>query len=418
MALDGIEQSLCESIAGKRDALLRDLTEHVAIPTGRNFAPGLKRYRELLIARLEGLGAQVEVLVGDARPGWLEVKGIGSRAASATPRAAGEGDDPGRLVIHAVRTVNKKNPRVLLACHMDTVHDPHGDFLDLTIAEGGDVQSGIARGPGAADMKGGIVIALAALDALQARGIEINWTFILNSDEERGSFHSARLLAETARQCDVGIATEPALAGGALATERMGSGQFHIEVFGQSAHVGRDFEKGVSAVNKLAEIITILSKLAEPQHGKIVNVGPIVGGDITNAVPDHAACWGNVRYESTAAGDELAKAVDALATAEDAMPRVIVNRLWNRPAKPMTDSVRKLAETARSAAEDLGQTLPFMKTGGVCDGNILQAAGLPVIDSLGVRGGNLHRTDEFVEVASLVERCQMMAVLLRRLGDR
>jgi glutamate carboxypeptidase len=46
----------------------------------------------------------------------------------------------------------------------------------------------------------------------------------------------------------------------------------------------------------------------------------------------------------------------------------------------------------------------------------MQQAGLPTIDTLGVRGGNLHRTDEFVEIASLVERAQLLAVLLMRVS--
>ena len=399
--------------------MLRDLAEHVSIPTGRNHAPGLARYRELLIGRLERLGANIEVLEGDVRPAWLEYSRAGEQAASAKPpatadlrQAADTEGDPGRVVIRATHAAKEKGPRVLIACHMDTVHDPEGKFQELTIERDGR----IARGPGAADMKGGIVIALHALEALMERDIDINWTCILNSDEERGSFHSARLLAETAERCDVGIAMEPALPGGALAIQRMGSGQFHIEVFGRSAHVGRDFEKGVSAVNKLAQIILDVSKLADPAAGKIVNIGPIVGGDITNAVPDHAACWGNVRYETPAAGDELAAALDALTTAADAMPRVVAHWQWNRPAKSMTEAVKKLAETARMVAEVLGQSLPFAKTGGVCDGNILQAAGLPVIDTLGVRGGNLHRTDEFIEVESLVDRCQLVALLIERVA--
>ena len=78
--------------------------------------------------------------------------------------------------------------------------------------------------------------------------------------------------------------------------------------------------------------------------------------------------------------------------------------------------VLDLAQIARKSLIDLGQQLPFASTGGVCDGNVLQAAGLPTIDTLGVRGGNLHRPDEFVEVASLVERCQLLAVTLTRIG--
>ena len=94
---------------------------------------------------------------------------------------------------------------------------------------------------------------------------------------------------------------------------------------------------------------------------------------------------------------------------------VKVYRSFNRPAKPETPAVRRLAEMAREEAEALGQSLPFESTGGVCDGNVLQAAGLPTIDTMGVRGGNLHRHDEWIELDSLTERAALLARLLVRL---
>jgi glutamate carboxypeptidase len=92
-------------------------------------------------------------------------------------------------------------------------------------------------------------------------------------------------------------------------------------------------------------------------------------------------------------------------------------RAFNRPAKPMTKETETLALKARMVAEDLGQNLPFGKTGGVCDGNNLQAGGLPTIDTLGVRGGGLHTPQEWIELPSLVERCELLAILILRLCE-
>ena len=138
----------------------------------------------------------------------------------------------------------------------------------------------------------------------------------------------------------------------------------------------------------------------------------------TNVVPDRARAWGNVRFPSPQIADELAEGLDALATppTSESLPRVTVHRSFNRPAKPLTPATRALAEAAWSVAESLGQRLPFGKTGGVCDGNILQDAGLPTIDTLGVRGGGLHTPQEWIEIASLVERCQLLAVLIARIA--
>jgi glutamate carboxypeptidase len=403
MGLNALEQRLADRLAGQGEALLQDLHRHVAIPTGGNHRPGLEAYRDLLVARLADLGAEIDRIPGDSRPAWVDLPG--------QPPSAGLEPHP---IVVARRAGS--GPRVLIAGHLDTVHDPEGPFRDVTVAEDGRT----ATGPGVVDMKGGILVGVAALEALAAEGVDLAWTFMLNADEETGSFQSAARLGEQARVHDVGIALEPALADGSLAIERMGSGQFKVEVTGRSAHVGRAFAEGVSAVTALGCILVELAAMADPGNGMIVSVGPLVGGPVTNAVPDHAACWGNVRYATPEAGERLAAMIDGLATAPDAMPRVVVNRFWNRPAKPQTPAVRALAETARGAAEDLGQALPFASTGGVCDGNILQAAGLPTIDTLGVRGGNLHRPDEWIEIASLVERSQLLAVLLARVarGER
>lgn len=404
MPLTDVEKHLCDLVATRRDDLLAQLAEQVAIPTGQGHTPGLDRYRDLVAARLTALGAVVTLVDGRSRPGWLDLPGA--------PRSIAV---PPTLV--ARRTGAAGLPRILIAGHLDTVHDPGGDFNALTPAPDGRT----VTGPGAVDMKGGIVIAINALEVLaeaaDRTGLDLSWTFLLNSDEETGSFHSDAALTDEATRHDFGIVLEPALPGGELAIARGGTGQFMIEAFGRSAHVGREFAKGVSAVVVLAELIGRLAALSEPDSGTVVNVGPLQGGLVTNTVPDYAACWGNVRYRADDRGEQLGAAIDALAIGDgDDVPRVVVHRRWNRPAKPATPEVRWLAAAAQTVAEDLGGTLPFTSTGGVCDGNILQAAGLPTLDTLGVRGGNLHRTDEFVEIDSLVERCRLLAVLLHRIA--
>jgi glutamate carboxypeptidase len=265
-------------------------------------------------------------------------------------------------------------------------------------------------------MKGGILIAVAALECLAEEGHDPGWTFVLNADEETGSFQSAEALRAAAAGHRVGLALEPALPDGSLVIERMGTGMFRIDAHGRAAHVGREFARGASAVYALARAITRIEGMVDLEAGRILNIGPIEGGSVVNAVPDHAAAWGNVRFRDAATQQALEKEVLALATRGDDLPSIEVHATFNRPAKPFTPPVQRLAHAIRAAAEDLGQAMPFASTGGVCDGNILQEAGLATLDTLGVRGGNLHRKDEYIEVASLVDRCQLLAVLLLRLA--
>lgn len=198
-----------------------------------------------------------------------------------------------------------------------------------------------------------------------------------------------------------------------------------LECRGKAAHVGRDFASGVSAVDALARAIVRAHQLSEPARGTCVNVGPLSGGIAPNVVADLAAAWGNVRFAGEPEGEALELALQELkdeprapqgAPGNPPRAEVRVRTSFNRPAKPLTPRVQALAEQARKAAEDLGQALPFGSTAGVCDGNNLQAAGLPTIDTLGVRGGGLHTPQEWIELPSLVERCQLLAVLMLRLG--
>ncbi|MEE2682242.1 MAG: M20/M25/M40 family metallo-hydrolase [Planctomycetota bacterium] len=405
-ALDELELRIRDRLKGRQQELVSDLEAMVAIPSGQGHVPGLDRMRALMVERLEALGATSELFDGDPRPPWL----LGGTDAAPPP------------TVVCSRPLEAGGPRILIAGHLDTVHDPEDTFISLTHEA-----DGISRGPGAADMKGGLLVALAALEALDAEGVECHWTYLLNSDEETGTFCSERHLEDAARQHDIGLVIEPALPDGSLVVERMGSGQFMIEVDGLSAHVGREFERGISAVKTLAEVMTQVLALADPENGKIVNIGPLKGGGATNAVPEHAACWGNLRFANPEAQASLAAAIEAIEAnfstdefgrplPDDHLPRVTIHRTFNRPAKPETEDVTAIAMAARSVAEALGGEMPFGRTGGVCDANVLQSAGLPCVDTLGIRGGNLHRRDEYVEIDSLWERAALFAILMKRIS--
>ncbi|MFK7883938.1 MAG: M20/M25/M40 family metallo-hydrolase [Phycisphaerales bacterium] len=397
MALTGIEERVVSAIAARERALLEDLKLHVGLPTGGFNRDAIEETRDRLTGRLEKLGAGHRRVAPEPRPSWL----LGGE---------GTGYEPETSV--CARRRGRLGKRVLITGHMDTVHDPAGSFQELSIAPGGKT----AIGPGCVDMKGGLVIAVAALEALEECGVDASWSFLLNGDEETGTYHSEQAIRDASKEHDYGLALEPALPGGALAIERVGSGQFVIETSGRAAHAGREFTKGISAVNKLAECVVAVSKMPEPERGRILNIGPLRGGVATNAVPDSAVAWGNVRFPDQSAADEMGMALDAMQTSDGELPGVIVRRSFNRPAKPLTPETEALALQARGVAESLGQTLPFEKTGGVCDGNIMQSAGLATIDTVGVRGGGLHTPDEWIELDSLVERCQLLAILIARLS--
>lgn len=404
--LSQAEAHVCEWIASRAEAMLADLGEWVAMPTGPQGGnaetnAALAVQRKAIVTRLEKLGGKTTLVPGERKPTWL-------REGSASE----SGGDPPPLAVVRHWT---SEPGILLCGHIDTVHPrnartPAGEAFDrLRI----DKAANKAVGPGCSDMKGGLLVAVTALEALAHAGIEQSWGFAIVSDEETGTFaNDAALRAEAKAGYRAGLIFEPALPDGSLVIERPGSGQFVIEVEGKAAHVGRDFAKGVSAVTELARAILACDAIANVERGRIVSVGPLEGGTATNVVPDRAVAWGNMRFMS----DEAQRAIEAgLRTIEkQGMPSVRVKSIINRPRKPATDAVKAMAQLAQKCASDLGQTMGLGTTGGVCDGNNLQAGGLPVIDTLGVRGGGLHTTSEWVEISSLVERAQLAALMMMR----
>ncbi len=395
MALDATEHSMHDRLKAQQSQMLLRVGEMVSMPTGYGNKSGLLSLREFLAVRLRNLGATIELIDADARPEWIE---------------STSGPDARMPILVAHRTQGRTGPRMLLCGHLDTVHDPKGTFQRMEPRSDGAVV-----GPGVVDMKGGLEVLVCALEMLEAHGERVAWTVVLVSDEESGSFGSAAALTKLAATHDRAFVVEPATASGDLVVARAGSGQFMLQAFGRAAHAGRDFAKGISAVTALAKAVVDASALVDIPRGRLVNIGPLQGGVATNIVPDAARAWGNFRFANDAEGRELGLALDALAYgSESDVPRLRLCKNANRPAKPCTDQVKALGLRAQIVATDLGLSVGLASTGGVSDANLIQQAGPPTLDGLGVRGGNLHRNDEFMWPDSLPERASLLAILLRR----
>ena len=433
------ELQVASSIASRHDLLLADLDTFVAARTGPgpNQGKHIAALRDLIGHRLAALGAQLQLASSPHKPAWLATPSEANADPSTTDRPTALyrrllADSP----TPSNPTPDNPSPAFLIAGHLDTVHSDGSGFDRLTLSSDGKT----ATGPGIVDMKGGLVIALHALEVLHASGIPISWTFLLNGDEETGSFYSDHAIRAEASTHQAGhstyrygLALEPAVGGGAqasdplpacwkLALARGGSGQLALHATGKRAHVGRDFTAGRSAVSALCQSILDIHALSDPASGICLNISPLWCPDAANVVAGEARAWGNVRYPSPQAMEQLDNHFTDLQTKwhtaaaqAGGLPKVDILRTFNRPAKPASEQTKALATHYQSVLRSLGSDLEYMTSAGVCDGNNMQAAGLPTIDSLGVRGGGLHTGTEWIELSSLVERCQALAVLLMRL---
>jgi glutamate carboxypeptidase len=317
---------------------------------------------------------------------------------------------------HLRLTVRPDAPlQLLFTGHMDTVFGPDHPFQQSR-----EIEAGVINGPGTADMKGGIAVMIAALEAVEAIGVtEIGYEVVINSDEEVGSLSSAALLAEAAQGKKAALTYEPAaLPDGTLAGARPGSGNFDFMVTGRSAHAGRNPEDGRNAVLAAADLALRLAEGAGPRLS--VNPAKIDGGAPNNVVPDRAVLRVNMR-PATAEDQARAQAlIDSSVAMVTAMREVeiAVHGHFARPPKPVTPAIKALYELVREAGADLGQEIGWKPTGGVCDGNNIAACGVPVIDTMGVRGGKIHSMEEYLIVESLAERAALSALTILRLAGR
>lgn len=306
--------------------------------------------------------------------------------------------------------------RILLCGHMDTVFPIDSHFQNPERLE-----NGIIHGPGVADMKGGLLTILLALQALEGTDLaqQFGWEVMINPDEETGSIASAPIIAESARRNHVGLVYEPALADGTLAGARKGSGNFSLLVKGKSAHAGREFDQGRNAIAALARAMQMLDALNGQRQGVTVNLGRISGGGALNTVADTAVCHFNMRSESVNDMHWLDEQISVVVSSLNHMDGIDarVHGQFNRQPKAISGEIAQMFEWLKSVGNDLGVAVKSTPTGGCCDGNNLAAEGLPNIDTLGVRGGYIHTDQEFMVADSLTERAKLSYLFIRKLVE-
>ena len=306
--------------------------------------------------------------------------------------------------------------QVIMSGHYDTVFPP-GTFDEIT-----DLGEGRMNGPGLADMKGGLVVMLEALKAFEAGPLKdrLGYRIVVTPDEEIGNFASAHALTEAARSgAHVGMTYEPAMESGAMSGGRKGSAVYDIVLHGRAAHAGRAKEDGRSAIEAAAEIVVSLEGLNGVREGVTFNVGKIDGGGAVNIVPDLAVVRFGARAPDAAAADWAQGEVERLlarATARDGITGHLHGGFY-RPPKPRNAAQQAMFDAVAGTGRALGLQLEFQDTGGVCEGNNIFAAGVPNVDTLGVVGGRIHSSEEYVVTASFLERASLSALILNRLAD-
>jgi glutamate carboxypeptidase len=298
---------------------------------------------------------------------------------------------------------------VMLLGHLDTVW-PLGTLAARPATIDGDV----LRGPGCYDMKAGLVVALFALRRLREEGHIPPVTVFFTPLEEVDCEPYRPLMEAEMRACRAVLDFEPAWPGGAVKTERKGSGSFVLRAHGRAAHAGADPGKGANAILEIARQSLAVSALADPARAITVNVGVVRGGTRPNVVPELAEAGVDFRVRTLADGREMESRVRALAS-QDPQVRLEVTGGLHYPPLERTAKVLAVYEAARAVAAAMGQELAEVSTGGASEASFAGALGLPTLDGLGADGDGAHALHEHVLIPSLPERAALAAGLVARL---
>lgn len=381
-----VMRSLHGELIKRERQMVRLLGEFVRCESPSHDKPSMDRMARLVAREWRKRGANVQILQQKTRGNHVRAQ---TRIGGG--RAAGQ---------------------ILVIGHMDTVY-PSGTLAKMPFR----ISDGRAWGPGTFDMKGGLVIGLAAVDALTTLGVQPRrrLVFVWNSDEEIDSESSRRLIEREAKRSEAVLVLEPALgAKGNLKTARKGVGTAEIIVTGRSAHTGLNPQTGINAVHELALQTARLMEMNDPRRGTTVQVTVVKGGTVSNVVPESARALMDLRIMKISDAAGLEKKLHSLRPILKGA-QIEMRGGINRPPLERTPDVLRLFHHAQALMRQMGTEVDESFAGGGSDGNFTAALGIPTLDGLGAVGNGAHSPSEHVVIQSLPERAALIAGLLATL---
>lgn len=374
--------ALRAAFAGRVDRMLAEMTELVGIDSPSADEESLRVAEAWLLERLASLG---------------EVSSVGPPSGGA----------------HVVlRSGVNPSRGPLIVCHYDTVW-PRGTAARRPVRQ----EDGRVYGPGLFDMKASIVTVAHCLEVLDQMGAAPSLELLITCDEEIGSPTGRDAIADRVTPGRVVLILEPPLPGGSLKVERKGIETIEISVSGRAAHAGVDPEAGASAIEEAAKIVGRLAALRDGRDDGSIVVGTLTGGTASNVVAAHAVLEVDIRAWRAASLEALTAAVLAMEAEAPGISLSFARRGGRPPLEHRPGSGQLLSRFAEHAAL-AGLTIGSDRTGGVSDGNIVQALGGTVLDGLGLRGAGAHAEHEHIELDHLVPHAAALTSFLDELTAR
>ncbi|MGI9274688.1 MAG: M20 family metallopeptidase [Endozoicomonas sp.] len=367
---------------------LEELKSLVNVDCGTYTPVGVAKIADIMTTKYEGLGWHV------SRKDFGDVVG------------------PGLL---ATNNPEAEEFDIMLIGHMDTVF-PEGTVAEWSLSNDGEK----AYGPGAADMKSGLLNAFLAIQSLPEDVLDrLSIAVCMNPDEEIGSTYSGEWIKETAKQSKCVLVAEAARADGSLVKARKGMAVYNITFHGKAAHAGNEPEKGISAITELAGWITRLNQETNFETGTTLNFGKVEGGTAGNVVPDLAKAVLDIRFWNNDDYSNLQTLIQEMVeTPSLEGVKIELEREAYKPAfTPNADS-KKLMALIEETGKAMDLPITWQAVGGGSDANLTGALGIPTVDGLGPIGGGMHSRNEFMVLDSIAPRLELLRNVIINIAEQ
>lgn len=389
--MDHETKTLMQHIQSQKSDMINQLVCLADIPSGSQQLDGLHKVRDLIKTSFSSFADCIE-----------------EHPFQKLTRFDSQGQPQQQSIASAL--IIKKRPqctrRILLTGHMDTIYSDDHPVKCSTFQD-----ENTLKGPGVCDMKGGLIVMKTALETFE-RSIgarNIGWDVMINADEELGSPLSNSLWSSSLPAYEAAFVYEPAMNTlGTFAKNRPGNAKVTLIANGKSSHAGRAFDEGRNAICYLAEIILAIHALNGQRQGVTINVGTMAGGQAVNQVPDIAVAHLDIRIKSQRDQIWIQNNLEQIRLQFERPDYKLKIHAWfGRPVKKVSTGTRQLFQRIKKIGRCLNIHVQWQDSGGCCDGNNLAQLGFPVMDTMGVCGGNIHTSGEFVHLNSLTERAQL-----------
>ncbi|MGI6766772.1 MAG: M20/M25/M40 family metallo-hydrolase [Lentihominibacter sp.] len=376
---------ILEYMKGNQDKFANDLLDFVNIET-----PSIGNHKEMCDAGVSYIIDKFKEIGYEAETFHLENSGDAIRVCMGKQDAEGT---------------------IMLVGHLDTVFPPNTIGTQMFPR----IENGKLYGPGALDMKGGVLSMIYAVKALQELDMmpDKKIIAIVNSDEESGSFESRDIIIQQAKESKCVFCLEPAPTGyspGALKTERFGRSEYQILIHGKSAHSGNNPHDAINPVIEMGKLIHHISNIENDYEDVISSIVYANTGRPKSAmIPGEAELYVDLRYGIPSIGQEIDSLFKNMKPFNEDISLEVIGGI----EKPPLTFAEDLFNLAVQIGKEMDIEVTRNTVGGGSDGCFTSGAGTPTLDGLGMNGEFIHNIGEFVYVDTIPYRVTLLARLLQ-----